>query len=397
MPTPATPNATAPSAATATSATAPSATAPDPRWAALAAQVADGTRVEAGSKVSIFLTDPAGMPAVEAFVDEVYRRGAIPQVVLSDERFDRSAGAHASADMLATPAPLEAWSMEWADVHVSFRAMAVPVEGPVDEERLALQRKGKGVVSTLRWRETRWCLVRVPTPAWAELIGCDFDELLAQFFNGCLGDWATRRAAWERLAAEFTAEDTVRIVSPDTDLTLGVTGRTWIAFAGEANLPDGELATAPLDDAVNGHITFPGRFWFAGAPIDDLRLEFENGLVTGIRAAGGEGLAKRLLTTDAGAGRVGELGIGTNAAFQLVTGDLLLDEKILGTVHIALGRAYPECGGTNQSSLHWDIVKDLRAPGSFLYVGDRALIDNGVADPALAGGTAHPAENGATS
>ncbi|RNE64174.1 aminopeptidase [Cryobacterium tepidiphilum] len=374
----------------------PGTPADDPRWAALATQIADGTRVGNGSKVGIFLTDPEGMPAVEAFVDEVYRRGGIPQVVLSDERFDRSAVAHASTEMLAVPAPLEAWSMEWADVHVSFRAMAVPVAGPVDEERLALQRKGKGVVSTLRWRETRWCLVRVPTRAWADLIGCDYDTLLTQFFDGCLGDWAARRAAWERLAAEFNAADTVRILSPDTDLTLGVAGRTWVAFAGEANLPDGELATAPVDDAVNGHITFPGRFWFAGAPIDDLRLEFLNGLVTGISAATGEGLARKLLTTDAGAGRVGELGIGTNAAFQLYTGDLLLDEKILGTVHIALGRAYPECGGVNQSSLHWDIVKDLRDPGGFLYVGDRAVIDDGVADPALAGGTA-PAATGAAS
>lgn len=359
----------------------------DPRWAALAAQIADGTRVEAGSTVGIFLTDPEGMPAVEAFVDEVYRRRGIPQVILADERFDRSAVAHASADTLAAPAPLEAWSMEWADVHVSFRAMAVPVPGAVDEERLALQRKGKGVVSTLRWQKTRWALVRVPTRAWADLIGCDYDTLLTQFFNGCLGDWPARRAAWERLAAEFDTADTVRIVAPDTDLTLGVAGRTWVTFAGEANLPDGELATAPVDDRVDGHITFPGRFWFAGALIEDLRLDFENGLVTGIRATTGQGLVQKLLDTDAGARRVGELGIGTNAAYQLYTGDLLLDEKILGTVHIALGRAYPECGGVNQSSLHWDIVKDLRAPGSFLYVGDRAIIDDGVADPALAGGT----------
>ncbi|WP_426242103.1 aminopeptidase [Nocardioides sp. LHG3406-4] len=355
------------------------------RWAQLASQIADGTQVASGSKVSIFLTDPDAMPAVEAFVDEVYRRGGIPQVLLTDERFDRSAVAFALAETLATPAPLEVSSMLWADVHVSFRSMAVPVPGPVDAERLALQRRGKGEVSALRWQQTRWALVRVPTPGWAALIGVDYDDLLDEFFAGCIDDWATKRGAWETLAAELGASDTVRILSPDTDLTLPVGGRTWVVFAGEANLPDGELATAPLETGVHGHITFPGLFWFAGSEIEGLRLEFTDGVVTGVSAQRGEALVRELLATDPGASRVGELGIGTNAAVRTVTGDLLIDEKILGTVHIALGRAYPQCGGTNESSLHWDIVKDLRAPGCHLYVGDRALIADGVADPVLAG------------
>lgn len=356
------------------------------RWAQLAEQIANGTLVDSGSKVSIFLTDPDAMPAVTAFVDEVHRRGGVPQVLLSDERFDRSAVAHASPEALAAPAPLEAWSMQWADVHVSFRSMAVPVPGPVDAERLALQRRGKGEVSALRWQRTRWALVRVPTPGWATLIGADYNALLDEFFAGCIGDWATKRIAWEALAAELGGSDTVRILSPDTDLTLAVTGRRWVAFAGEANLPDGELATAPLETGVHGHITFPGLFWFAGAEVEQLRLEFTDGVVTGISALRGEALVRELLSTDPGASRVGELGIGTNAAVTTVTGDLLIDEKILGTVHIALGRAYPQCGGTNQSSLHWDIVKDLRAPGCHLYVGDRQLIADGIVDPVLRDG-----------
>lgn len=355
------------------------------RWDALAVQIADGTQVGEGSKVGVFLTDPEGMPAVTAFVDEVHRRGGVPQVLLTDERFDRSAVAYATREALAEPAALEAWSMEWADVHVSFRAMAVPVAGAVDAERLALQRRGKGEVSTLRWQQTRWALVRVPTPGWARLIGADYEELLEEFFAGCIDDWPARRSAWEAVAAELAGSDTVRILAPDTDLRLAVGGRTWVVFAGEANLPDGEIATAPHESGVDGHIAFPGLFWFAGAEIEDLRLEFTDGAVTGVSARRGEPLVRELLATDPGARRVGELGIGTNAAVTTVTGDLLIDEKILGSVHIALGRAYPQCGGTNESSLHWDIVKDLRAPGCHLYVGDRALIHDGVVDPALGG------------
>jgi aminopeptidase len=296
------------------------------RWAALATQIADGTQVSNGSKVSIFLTDPDGMPAVEAFVEEVHRRGGVPQVMLTDERFDRSAVAYASPETLAAHAPLEAWSMQWADVHVSFRPMAVPVPGLVDAERLALQRRGKGQVSTLRWQQTRWALVRVPTPGWAALIGCDYEDLLDQFFAGCIDDWAAKRVTWEAVAAELGTSDTVRILAPDTDLTLAVGGRTWVVFAGEANLPDGEIATAPLETGVHGHITFPGLFWFAGAEVQDLRLEFTEGVVTGVSARRGEALVRELLATDPGSSRVGELGIGTNAAVRTVTGDLLGEE-----------------------------------------------------------------------
>jgi aminopeptidase len=347
------------------------------RWDELAVRVAEGTKVTTGARVSIFLTSEEALPAADAFVAECYRRGALPQVVLSDERFDRHALRHASLDVLAAPDPLEAWSMEWADVHVSFRGMVPPVDEPADPDRLTAQRQGKGRVSTLRWQHTRWALVRVPTPAWSAMIGADHDTLLREFFDGCLADWAGHREGWQKLADRLAPEEVALIRSDDTDLRLPVGSRTWVVFAGENNFPDGELATAPIESAVEGHITFPGRFWFAGAAIADLRLEFTAGLVSRVDATEGAELARKLLTMDAGAGRVGELGIGLNPSVQTMTGDLLIDEKILGTVHIALGRAYPECGGVNESALHWDIVKDLRVPSGHLSVGEVDIIRAG--------------------
>jgi aminopeptidase len=347
------------------------------RWGELAARVADGTKVGDGARVSIFLTSEEALPAADAFVEECYRRGALPQVVLSDERFDRHALRYASTETLGEPAPLEAWSMEWADVHVSFRGMTPPVAESMDADRLAAQRQGKGRVSTLRWQHTRWALVRVPTPGWSAMIGADHDQLLTEFFDGCLADWATYRDRWQRLADRLAPEEVAHIRSDDTDLRLTVRDRRWVVFAGENNFPDGELATAPVETEVEGHITFPGRFWFAGAPITDLRLEFTEGLVSRVDASEGADLARKLLSMDSGAGRVGELGIGLNPEVQSMTGDLLIDEKILGTVHIALGRAYPECGGTNESSLHWDIVKDLRVPSGNLSVGAVPIISDG--------------------
>jgi aminopeptidase len=349
----------------------------DDRWARLATQLVRGTQVTAGSTVGIFVTDVVAMPAVEAFVAECYRVGAAPQVLATDERFDRLAVQFASDDILREPPALELESMRWADVHVSFRAMIAPGDAAVDAARLALQRKAKGAVSAARWHNTRWALVRVPTLEWADLIQKPFATLLDEFFAGCLADWSSLRARWDALCRELDAVDSVRIVSDDTDLTLRTTGRRWVSFAGEANLPDGEIATAPIDDDVNGFITFPGTQWFAGVTVSDLRLEFTAGRVTRSSATEGQGFVEHLLETDAGARTVGEVGIGTNALVQTTTGDLLIDEKILGTVHIALGRAYPQCGGINESALHWDIVKDLRAPSGYLYAGDRQLIAAG--------------------
>lgn len=361
----------------------------DHRWAELARTVADGTGVRSGDAVSIFLTDAAAVASVEAFVAEVHRRGAFPQVLLTDERFDRAALEHGGIDQLARVPDLEAHALRWSDVHVSFRGMLPPVATPGDDQRLAAQRTAKGAVSALRWAETRWAIVRVPTAAWARFTGIDESALFDEFFAGSTADWAQLRRGWQSVAEQLAGADTVRIVGADTDLRLQVSGRRWVVFAGEANLPDGEIATAPLEDGVSGTITFPERFYFAGRAVSGLRLSFESGRVVDVHAEEGEGLARALIATDPGAQRVGELGIGVNPAMTTLTGDLFFDEKILGTVHIALGRAYPECGGTNSSTLHWDIVKDLRGhagsePASLLVDG-RPLIDAGRATTALTG------------
>lgn len=351
------------------------------RWIELAEHLAKVNDVGPGTKVGIFATTPSVLDAVAAFVDEVYRRGGVPQVIMSEERYDRSALAHADGAVLRAPAPLELASMEWADVHVSFRGMEPPA-AEIDGARLSMQREGKGIVSTARWQGTRWTLVRIPSAEWAELIGATPDQLEAEFFAGTLADWDAHRAHLDRLCAHLDGASTVRIVDVDTDLRLDCRGRTWVPFAGEANLPDGEVATAPREDGVEGFITFPGSFWFGGARITDLRLEFERGAVVSATASEGADFVDRVLTAP-GARRVGELGIGTNPSMRTMTGDLLLDEKILGTAHIALGRSYPQCGGRNESAIHWDIVKDLR-PSGRLEVDGTVLIDGETYDPLLA-------------
>lgn len=349
------------------------------RWRELARVVADGVMVGDGDVVSVFLTDYESYPAVEQFCEEVYRRGAVPHVVLTDERLDRVALTLAGAGSLAVPSVIESASLAAADVHVSFRGMVPPSQDGWQPavDRLAAQRAAKGRISAMRWEQTRWAIVRVPTRAWAEFIGVDFGALEQEFLDGCMLDWPAERKGWSQLADRLDRTRTVRIVSGDTDLSLDVAGRRAAVFAGEANWPDGEIATAPLEHGVRGHITFPERFYFGSTCFEDLRLEFSDGEVVGVDARSGAAAAQALIATDDGARRIGELGIGLNARMTTWTGDLLLDEKILGTVHIALGRAYPQCGGVNTSSLHWDIVKDLR-PESGGGAGDLYFDDEPV-------------------
>lgn len=350
-------------------------------WAELATALADGTAVGRGDKVAIALTGVEAYEAVHALVEECYRRGALPQVLLAAEDFERSALALLDEEGLRTAAPVELAAIEWADVYVAVRAMTVPrattAAAPPDPSRQVAQRLAKGEVSNARWRSTRWCIVRIPSPAWAERAGVDPATVHAEFVAGCTQNWPAWRRRWQRLADDLHGHSVVRLLDADTDLTLGVTGRTWVPFAGEANLPDGELATAPLEDVTSGHITFPGRFWFADTEIRDLRLEFDRGRCTVVTAATGRAFAERMVGADAGSAVIGELGIGLNPFVQTLTGDLFIDEKVLGTVHLALGRAYPECGGLNESSIHWDIVKDLRGPDAGLLVDDVPLIENG--------------------
>lgn len=355
-------------------------------WTLIARLVADGVSMARGDKVSVFVTDVAAMDAVAAFVDEGWRRGAVVQVVATDERFDAGALRWADPQVLSAPLPLEAAAMEWSDVHVSFRAMISPVV-EADPARIAALRRGRGLVSTMRWRGTRWALVRVPTPGWAEAMGLDAQGLLREWAQSFDADWSEAARRMQTLCDTVNGASMAIIEDDWGRLELGLAGRTWIPFSGSANWPDGEIATAPLEHDVSGHIRFPGTFSFGGVLIRDLELDFEAGAIVAESATEGLQFVRELLDGDEGARRVGELGLGTNAALTTMTGDLLIDEKILGTVHIAPGRAYPECGGVNASSLHWDIVKDLRgtagAPRGSFRVDDEWLIRDGIVQPAL--------------
>jgi aminopeptidase len=222
-----------------------------------------------------------------------------------------------------------------------------------------------------------WCGTLHPTAAHAQDADMSLEEYETFVFAACHADKEDPADHWRRVAAELGARAAslggireLRIVGPDTDLRIGVGGRTWLAAEGRLNMPDGEVFTSPVETETDGEIrfTFPGIF--QGREVEDVRLRFEGGRVVAASAARGEDYLRSLLDMDEGARIPGEVAFGLNYEIDRFTRNILFDEKIGGTMHLALGAAFPQAGGKNTSGLHWDLICDLREEGEVYADGE---------------------------
>jgi aminopeptidase len=284
---------------------------------------------------------------------------------------------HGTREQLDWVPELNSYGMEWADVYIGLRGARNPFEfSGIAAENIAAHKKAMGIVSGMRNDLTRWVLVRVPNESFAQQAEMSHDEMMDFFFEATLRDWA-KEAEWYREIQEvFQNGKVVRILGAGTDLTFSTEGRIYEVADGHLNMPDGEVFTAPVDDSAEGQIyfEFPGVYF--GERIPGIKLEFSKGVVVTASADANQELLDELIQMDEGSNRIGEFGVGINFGIQRFVSDILYDEKIGGTIHIALGRAYAECGGVNQSALHWDIIKDLREQGE-IYLDGRKIFENG--------------------
>ncbi len=236
--------------------------------------------------------------------------------------------------------------------------------------------------------EFRWVVSAFPTQALAQEARMSLADYEDFVFTAGLLDADDPVAAWKatgerihRLAEWLATVRELRIVGTGTDLTFSVEGRSWIASDGRANFPDGECFTGPVEDSVEGEISFSYPAVFNGRSVQGARLRFRAGEVVEAEAVRGQAFLEEMIALDDGSRRVGEFSFGLNDAVGGFTGEILFDEKIGGTVHLALGEAYPETGGTNRSALHWDMVCDLRrggevyADGKLVYLDGRFLAE----------------------
>ncbi len=228
-----------------------------------------------------------------------------------------------------------------------------------------------------RVEHTRWVITDFPTEALAQ----EADMSLANYsdfvFSAIVDvNWKEIAKKQAHLAKIIEAGNVVRIVGEGTDLNLSIKGRKVIAANGECNMPDGEVFTSAVEDSAEGFIHYSYPVIYHGREVDDVRLWFKKGKVVKAQAQKGEDFLHHMLAMDAGAQFIGELGIGNNYQIDRFTKNILFDEKIGGSIHIALGRSYKETRGKNISALHWDMIKDLRAGGA-VYLDGKCIQKNG--------------------
>ncbi|MEP7166638.1 MAG: aminopeptidase [Candidatus Woesebacteria bacterium] len=312
---------------------------------------------------------------------EVYREalklGAHPYLDITDETLSPSFFALASDHHLTEPAKIEEFIVNWADKIVTLvgedntRALS-----DINPEKLVLKAQTKKKVrSTILTKP--WVLTWVPTHSTAQDAGMSLDDFETFYFDATLRDWKKEGQAFTKLATRLNKGKEVEIVGAYTHLTMSIANRIWIPDNGECNMPGGEVFTAPIEDSVEGHVYFEFPVLRLGKLMRDIRLTFEKGVVTKATATENEDFLHTLLDQDKGARKLGELAIGLNKGVTRFMYNTLFDEKMAGTIHMALGEAYEECGGKNKSHLHMDMVKEMRTPGSKFLVDGKIVLEAG--------------------
>ena len=350
----------------------------DSRWEQLAGiLVHHSTRVGHGDRVLITVMEANALPLAQAVHAEVVRAGGLPHAEFQSASLERDLLVHGDASQSGWVPELQKAGMEWADVYIGLRGTSNShmLDG-VDPSRIAARRQALGVISTIRTNTTRWVLVRIPDEAFAEQAAMTYDGMMGFFFRAVLRDWEAERARYEALQRLFAGGNRVEIEGTGTKLAFSTKGRIYEIDDGRVNMPGGEILTSPVEDSADGEISFEQPGTYAGRRIPGIRLTFREGDIVRASAVDNQALLDRLLDMDAGSRRIGEFGVGTNPGIDRFCGDIFFDEKIYGTVHIALGRSYPSCGGRNESALHWDIVKDLRSEG-LVRVDGRVVLEQG--------------------
>ena len=350
------------------------------RWADLLADyclaVSPGETILIGAEIE-------ARPLVEACYRAIVLRGALPLVRVElpglSEFFVRNA-----TEALLSRLP-EAGLFEAATIDARVRISAetdTRAMSKVDPSRQAIVDRAREPIRRAASRK-RWSLTQYPTAAYASDAGMDLEVYEDFVARAMFLDRPDPADAWRDLGRRqaglvsfMSGVRTVRIEADGTDLTLSVAGRTWINSDGRRNMPSGEIFSGPAEDSPIGRLRCAFPVCRGGHELVGIDLKFEGGRVVAARADEGEAYLLSMLDLDPGARRLGEIGIGLNYGIDRFTGSILYDEKIGGTVHLALGQSYPETGGVNQSALHWDLIIDTRNDGRITADGG-VVMENG--------------------
>jgi aminopeptidase len=335
---------------------------------------------------------PEGTPLILAVYQKVLERGAHPFLLVELEETQELFYAYASEVQLDYVPPFMTDIVEQIDASIEIWTDAntkrLTNADPAKQSRRSVARRPlfDRLLERSARKELRWAGTLYPTQAFAQDAEMSLREFEDFVYRACLVNEPDPIKAWKRISRKqqrvadwLNKAREIYVVAPDTDLRLGVKGRKWINCDGRQNFPDGEIFTGPIEDSVNGHIRYTYPACHYGREVEDVRLKFKDGKVVKATAAKNEEFLLKMLKADEGARYVGEFAFGTNSGIQRFTKNTLFDEKIGGTIHLALGAGLPESGSKNKSAIHWDMVCDLRKGGEVrvdgtLFVKDGKIL-----------------------
>ncbi len=342
------------------------------------------TAVRPGELVLIRGTSPAAEPLAQALYQAALRAGGQAFTYLHLREEDSLAlEATDKPELLAAVNPMLKLMYDTCDVIIRIDAVENPralSDYPLDVQnvraqahsaliKVQMEREGNGTL--------RRCTTLFPTQGYAQAAGMSLSQYEDFVYGACKLQLTDPVATWQevdrqqqRLVDYLAGKKRLSVRGNNIDLELSIEGRKFINASGTANFPDGEIFTGPVEDSVNGWVRFTYPAYYRSNEVLGAELTFENGLVTQAKAQKNESFLVNLLDSNEGAKRVGEFAIGTNTDIQRFTGSILFDEKIGGTIHLALGQGYPETGSVNTSAVHWDMICDMRDGGEIRVDGE---------------------------
>ena len=332
----------------------------DPRYDQLARLLTEfSTRLQPGENVLIDVFD-IPEPMTVALLRAARDRGAVPFVQVNQNRVLREMLRHADEGQYATLAELELARMQRMDAYIALRGSHNITElSDVPPERMQLAMRALKPVLDHRVQKTKWCVLRWPTTAMAQLAGMSTEAFEDFYFNVCTLDYARMEPGMAALKERLDRADAVHVTGPGTDLRFSIKNIPAIACGGSHNIPDGEVFTCPVKDSVQGKVTFNAPTIYQGTNFDGLVLEFEDGKI--VRAAGNpQAKLEAILDSDEGARYIGEFSLAFNPHILQPMRDILFDEKIAGSFHFTPGQAYEGADNGNRSQVHWDMVNIQR-------------------------------------
>jgi len=345
--------------------------------------------IQPGDRLGI-RSEPLATPLLEAVTRETLRAGGHPEVFVQPTGVQEILLREGSDEQLVrTP---QGWHLVVAEFEAMLDIQAldnVKSLSSIDPRRKALRGQAQGkilatMIERIRQQNLHWTRTLFPTHAYAQDCGlslCEFEDL---FYNACflqeedpVERWRLLSRQQARYVAWLQDKKMVHVTGPGTDLTFSIQGRTFLNDDGRGNLPGGEFFSAPVENSVNGTILYNLPTSYGGQELQQVYLRFVEGCVVEARAQRGQDYLEHMLALDEGARRLGEFAFGNNPYVQRCTQNVLIDEKMQGTIHFALGASIPGTGGVNQSSLHWDMVYDLK-PGSDVLIDGELFSKDGI-------------------